>query len=273
MKHFALKAGMVALLWSGSGVEAAPAATKTKPLSLEMAEPGAWLWYAELEEAKAVAARNGKLVMMYFTRSDWSPECARMNAEVLDTAHFRGLATEHLVLMKVDFPKRTPMSARELKIKQELVAKYRVTVFPTLVFVNAQGQEIHRRGLRGGDVGEYMNSLVKDLGLVGKPSRGVAQTREPKPAEKPSPPPPLFGGAPVVPSPRYTNLLLKNISGTAARRFALVNNQTFTAGETALVQLEDSHVRVTCREIGQRSVTLQVEGEVAVRVVSLPEPP
>jgi RNase P subunit RPR2 len=59
---------------------------------------------------------------------------------------------------------------------------------------------------------------------------------------------------------RYEDLKLTGLSGTAKRRFAIVNNQTFTPGETARVKLKDGMVTVTCKEIRDRSVLVQVEG-------------
>ena len=63
---------------------------------------------------------------------------------------------------------------------------------------------------------------------------------------------------------------MKSISGTPDRRFALLNNQTLGAGETASVKLDGGNIKVRCVEIRERSVVVQVEGEGESREIQLP---
>ncbi len=64
----------------------------------------------------------------------------------------------------------------------------------------------------------------------------------------------------VAPAPAPDRLLLKGISGTAGRRFAVINDKTFSAMETANVRVGTSNVLVRCLEIRTNSVVIQVEG-------------
>jgi len=80
---------------------------------------------------------------------------------------------------------------------------------------------------------------------------------------------PRFGGAATQPPVRYTNLTLKTISGTASRRFALLNDQTFAAGETLPVKLLDGKVNVRCVEVREQSVIVDVQGEKGPREIKL----
>ena len=67
-----------------------------------------------------------------------------------------------------------------------------------------------------------------------------------------------------------TNLILKNISGTARRRFAMINGATLAANETAKVPLGATNVSVRCLEIRDGSVIIQVSGETDRQQLFLP---
>jgi hypothetical protein len=78
-----------------------------------------------------------------------------------------------------------------------------------------------------------------------------------------------FNGAPTVPVRLYSDLTLKAITGTKGRRFALLNNQTFAAGDTGKVKLEDREVKVRCVEVREKSVVVTVEGQQGQREINL----
>jgi hypothetical protein len=63
--------------------------------------------------------------------------------------------------------------------------------------------------------------------------------------------------------------VLQSISGKKNQRFALLNNQTLAAGETARVELEDEEIRVRCLEHRERSIVVAVEGQEGSREIAL----
>ena len=56
------------------------------------------------------------------------------------------------------------------------------------------------------------------------------------------------------------SLILQGISGTGAKRFALINGRTFEAGEDADVTVGRSKVHVHCLNIREDGVTVEVDG-------------
>lgn len=64
---------------------------------------------------------------------------------------------------------------------------------------------------------------------------------------------------PVVPV--IENLQLKALSGVPGHRFAIINNQTFEAGEEGDVITKTGRTRVRCLEIKDDCVLVQVGGE------------
>ena len=229
-------------------------------------------WTQNFEAARDIAVREERFVMLFFTGSDWCPWCKRLDSEILQEDLFMSFARDYLVSVKVDFPKAPVISEQQYRANQILAQQYKVTGYPTLVFLDSDGREIHRRGYQAGGVQAYFTSLIEvlrgvaDITLKRRHERVRSQLAR---AEVERNPPPVFGGAMLTAPQRYTNLVLKSLSGTKNRRFALLNNQTLGVGESASVQLEDKSVRVRCLEIRERSVMVQVEGESLLREVRL----
>ena len=78
-----------------------------------------------------------------------------------------------------------------------------------------------------------------------------------------------FEFAPVPTRIGPTNFVLKGLSGTKGRRFALINDGTFTSNEQSKVRLGDSNVVVRCLQILDDGVIIQVAGETAPRTLKL----
>lgn len=76
----------------------------------------------------------------------------------------------------------------------------------------------------------------------------------------------------AVAPPGPDTLVLKSISGTAKRRFALINGTTLGVNESAKVRLGTSNVVVKCLEIRDASVLIQLAGDVNHTELSLPKP-
>jgi len=62
------------------------------------------------------------------------------------------------------------------------------------------------------------------------------------------------------PKPVSVSLLLKGIANSGNKRFALINDKTFEAGEERDVPFGTSKVRVLCVEIGEDSAIVEVNG-------------
>ena len=76
-----------------------------------------------------------------------------------------------------------------------------------------------------------------------------------------APPTEDFAWAPNVPVPVPDKLVLKGISGGAARRFALINDRTFGKDEELKVRVGTSNVVVRCLEVREKSVLIRVKGQ------------
>jgi len=102
-------------------------------------------WLTSVPEALAKAKNENKMVVLDFTGSDWCPWCMKFRKEALDTQAFATYASKNLVLVEVDFPRRTPQAADLKATNKALEAQYHVESFPTFIVLSKDGRELGRQ--------------------------------------------------------------------------------------------------------------------------------
>lgn len=101
-------------------------------------------WYTDLDEAKAVAAKENKPLLVDFTGSDWCGYCIKLHAEVFDKPEFEAFAKNY-VLVELDFPNKKPQPAEEKAKNKATQAKFGVSGFPTVLLIDAKSSEAYGR--------------------------------------------------------------------------------------------------------------------------------
>jgi thioredoxin-related protein len=102
-------------------------------------------WQTDYPAAKTAATQQNKYILLDFTGSDWCPYCIQMDKEVFAKPAFSTFASEKLILVKVDFPRKANQSPAEKSQNQELAKKYGIEGFPTYVLLDPSGKEIRRQ--------------------------------------------------------------------------------------------------------------------------------
>ena len=100
-------------------------------------------WLTDLDEAKKVAMKENKKLLVDFTGSDWCGYCIKLHKEVFDTPEFEKFAKDY-VLVELDFPKRKEQPAAEKAKNQAAQKKYGVNGFPTVIIMNTSGKILNR---------------------------------------------------------------------------------------------------------------------------------
>ena len=118
-------------------------------------------WTEDFEAAKKKAAKEGKLILMDFSGSDWCGWCKKMDEEVFAKDRFVREASKKFVLVMIDSPNdKTILSNLAKRQNQELKETYSVRGFPTVVIVDPSGKEVKRHsGYRAGGPGGYIKYL------------------------------------------------------------------------------------------------------------------
>ncbi len=122
------------------------------------AKPG---WLTDIKQAKDRAKSDKKLILVDFTGSDWCGWCIKLDKEVFSRPEFKDYADKNLVLLEVDFPKRTELSAAQKAHNMELAEQYQVQGFPTIIVLNGEGRKVGELGYMPGGPSAFLAELDK----------------------------------------------------------------------------------------------------------------
>jgi len=93
------------------------------------------IWHTDVNKAINISIQQDKPLFFFFTGSDWCGWCKKLVAEVFEKEAFKKWATNNIVLVELDFPKRTPISEKLSKQNRELGQMFGVRGYPTGWFV------------------------------------------------------------------------------------------------------------------------------------------
>lgn len=118
-------------------------------------------WLTDIDAARAAAKDDNRPILAYFTGSDWCGWCKKLDREILSKPEFHAYAQDHLVLLKLDFPRHTAQPPELSQANQTLAQRFHVRGFPTIVMLDKYGNEIGRTGYLAVTPTAYVNNLDK----------------------------------------------------------------------------------------------------------------
>lgn len=124
-------------------------------------------WVTNIEEAKTLAAKENKNILLVFSGSDWCAPCMKLEKVVWKSEEFKQEAESKWVLLRADFPKKkgNQLSAELTASNKKLAEKYnKGGNFPLVVMLDKTGKVIGMTGFKNVTAEEYIkmiNSLVK----------------------------------------------------------------------------------------------------------------
>jgi thioredoxin-related protein len=93
------------------------------------------VWHTDANKAINLSVQSGKPLFFFFTGSDWCGWCIKLQKEVFFLPEFKEWATKNVILVELDFPRRTPISDDLKKQNRELASMFGVRGYPTGWFV------------------------------------------------------------------------------------------------------------------------------------------
>ena len=93
-------------------------------------------WHTDINKAVNLSVQTGKPIFLFFTGSDWCGWCKKLVKEVFLKKEFKSWAKKNVILVEIDFPKRTPISDDLKKQNSELGKMFGVRGYPTGWLVN-----------------------------------------------------------------------------------------------------------------------------------------
>src|SRR5450432_3441716 len=100
-------------------------------------------WHNNLDEAKKMAQKEHKYILLNFSGSDWCGPCIRMRSEFFESEVFKQMADTELVMVNADFPrnKKNQLPADQQKLNDEMADKYNSHgKFPYTLLLNTEGK-------------------------------------------------------------------------------------------------------------------------------------
>jgi thioredoxin-related protein len=100
-------------------------------------------WHYNLDEAKQIAAKEHKYILLNFSGSDWCGPCIHMHKEIFDDTLFQQFAGVTLVMVNADFPrnKKNQLSKEQQALNDKMADAYnKQGAFPYTVLLDADGK-------------------------------------------------------------------------------------------------------------------------------------
>ncbi len=122
------------------------------------------VWLNDYQQALTRATAEKKPILADFTGSDWCGTCIALKREVFSTPAFVAWASEHVVLLEVDFPNDTPLPAALKQQNEQLATTFVVDQFPTILFIDASGKKLGQTGYVAGGPQPWIASAEAIIG-------------------------------------------------------------------------------------------------------------
>ena len=92
-------------------------------------------WLTNYEQVVSKSIKEKKPVMVNFTGSDWCGWCKKLKRAVFDTEVFKAWAEKNVILLELDYPRRTFQSEKLKKQNAQLQQTFRQFVrgYPTVL--------------------------------------------------------------------------------------------------------------------------------------------
>ena len=98
-------------------------------------------WIENFPEAFELSVKEGKPILANFTGSDWWGWCIKLDKAVFNTEEFKTWASENVVLLELDFPRRKKIDPEIEQNNNYLQSIFKVRGFPTIWIFSVQQQE------------------------------------------------------------------------------------------------------------------------------------
>ena len=117
-------------------------------------------WSSDYTAARKQAAAEKKDLLIDFTGSDWCAWCIKLRKEVFAQPSFAEGTKDRYVLVELDYPKdKTGLPVAVVKQNEELLKKYPIKGYPSILLCDAGGRPFAVTGYQAGGPGNYLKHL------------------------------------------------------------------------------------------------------------------
>jgi thioredoxin-related protein len=125
------------------------------------------VWLTNFDEAKDMAGKENKFILLNFSGSDWCAPCIKMKQEVFQNEAFMSIADEQLVLIRADFPrsKKNQLSNEHKAHNEALAEEFNpLGKFPYTLLLDKNGKVLKEwDGYEFASQDKFIAALKKEL--------------------------------------------------------------------------------------------------------------
>lgn len=132
---------------------------------------GQLLWVEDYAEACKMSQVAEKPMLIAFVGSDWCPWSQKLIHEVLEQPDFISEMRHTAILVWIDFPEQSALTAERKAQNQALKSQFQISELPTLLLLDTAGRVVARSGflpLKPKEMAERLKSALRDGALLDK---------------------------------------------------------------------------------------------------------
>lgn len=138
-----------------------PQHSDSKAPSGSSGRPGHASWRTDYKQAIAEAAETNRLVLLFFTGSDWCLWCRKLDNELFSQDAFQSGIGKHAVTVALDFPQRRKLPPSQARQNQILKQRWQVEAFPTVIVIDpTAARELWRHSYIDTTPQDYLAALA-----------------------------------------------------------------------------------------------------------------
>ena len=123
----------------------------------------------EMNKAIEISQKTNKPIMLFFTGSDWCGWCKKLVKEVYKTSEFNTWAKKNVVLVEVDFPRRSKLASELTAQNNSLKQIFQPRGYPTVYFA---------KPVKGADGNVQFKTLGQTGYVAGGPTKWIASANQ-----------------------------------------------------------------------------------------------
>ena len=112
-----------------------------------------------LESALTQAKAENKLVLLYFSGSDWCVPCMKFKKELQSNSFFARQLDKTAIIYQVDFPRKNDSSQEIIDYKKSLADKYNSRgAYPKFLILDKNGEVLKEKtGFSSSEVPQFLD--------------------------------------------------------------------------------------------------------------------
>lgn len=118
-------------------------------------------WTMDYDAALKLAKKNNMPVFLKFTGSDWCKWCILMEGSVFTKQKWSDFANENIVLVTLDFPRKTALAPDMAERNNRLAKEMGVRGYPTYIVLDSDGST--RLGQLGAGEDKTVDSFIEEV--------------------------------------------------------------------------------------------------------------